>query len=85
MIHTFLRRYAVGAGLALWLGVSQVATVFGHPGHGEVAADSPAHYIVEPWHAVPVLLAVIAVAVFVRWMRTDSGTASQTTNERTDA
>jgi hypothetical protein len=32
-----------------------------HPGHGVTPPDSPAHYVLEPLHALPVLLIVLAI------------------------
>lgn len=40
-----------------------------HPGHGNIPADQPAHYVFEPVHAVPLLLIVGAVAGVVTYMR----------------
>lgn len=43
------------------------SSILAHPGHGSIPADSPAHYLVEPVHAVWVvlLLAIAAAAVLI--------------------
>ena len=40
-----------------------------HPGHGTTAPDSPAHYIFEPIHALPVVTLVVAIAGVVLFLR----------------
>ena len=35
--------------------------VWAHPGHGVTPPESPAHYVLEPLHALPVLLIVVAI------------------------
>lgn len=38
------------------------ATAFAHPGHGVIDDQSPAHYVLEPVHALPLLLLAGACA-----------------------
>jgi len=44
--------------------------ILAHPGHGTIPADSPTHYLLEPEHAVGLVLflmiAAIATLLFVR-------------------
>lgn len=35
-------------------------SVWAHPGHGSTDPAGPAHYVLEPLHALPVLLLVLA-------------------------
>jgi hypothetical protein len=38
-------------------------TAWAHPGHGVTDPDTPAHYVVEPLHAIPVLVLIGGVAL----------------------
>lgn len=38
-----------------------VDAAWAHPGHGVTPPESPAHYVLEPIHALPVLLIVFAI------------------------
>lgn len=41
-----------------------------HPGHGVIPADQPAHWF-EPIHAAPLVISVLAIALYV-WRRSRS-------------
>jgi len=47
------------------------AVAFGHAGHGATEASSPTHYLLEPIHAVPIVIAVLLVVAVGRgiWKR----------------
>lgn len=36
-------------------------SVWAHPGHGMTDPEGPVHYVLEPLHALPVLLVVLAI------------------------
>ena len=46
--------------------VLSASTLWAHPGHGQIPSDTPAHYLFEPLHAIPLLafVALIAGAAF---------------------
>lgn len=48
------------------------STLWAHPGHGQIPAEQPAHYLLEPLHAVPIVAIVALIAgatVYVVRMR----------------
>lgn len=47
--------------VAAWCSASGV--VWAHPGHGVTDPETPAHYVVEPAHALPVLILIGAIAL----------------------
>jgi hypothetical protein len=55
---TALRQCGSAFGVVLAWG----AVASAHPGHGTIPADSPAHYVLEPVHALPVVAIVAAIA-----------------------
>lgn len=46
--------------MAMVVAATSAATVLAHPGHGVTDPETPAHYVLEPVHAIPVLLLVAA-------------------------
>ncbi len=47
---------------------TSAGTVLAHPGHGVTDPETPAHYVLEPVHAIPVLL-LVAACWLVAWRR----------------
>ena len=52
-------RRITGATACLML---QADFVWAHPGHGVTDPEGPAHYVLEPLHALPVLLVALSIA-----------------------
>ena len=46
--------------MAMVIAATSAATVLAHPGHGVTDPETPAHYVLEPVHAIPVLLLLAA-------------------------
>ena len=69
---------------SLVFALSLPSMVWAHPGHGEAG---PAHYVTEPVHAIPFLvaLAVITAAIIFgrRWL-SGSGLSAAANPRRTD-
>lgn len=59
--------------LAALFGFSATGRLFAHPGHGTTTPDSPAHYVFEPVHALPVVAIVVAIAGAVLFLRRRQG------------
>jgi hypothetical protein len=57
-IHT-MKRLALAAAVMVY--VAECA--WAHPGHGMTDPETPAHYVIEPVHAVPVLILIAACAL----------------------
>lgn len=41
--------------------VFPAGSVWAHPGHGVTDSAGPAHYVIEPLHALPILLLALAI------------------------
>lgn len=56
------------AWLAAFLSLS-AGVASAHPGHGVTDPEGPAHYFIEPLHALPVLFVALAIGVVWRASR----------------
>lgn len=54
-----MKRLALAA-MAL---ICATGNAWGHPGHGVTDPETPAHYVVEPVHALPLLMLIAACAL----------------------
>ena len=43
--------------------VCAAGNAWAHPGHGVTDPDTPAHYVIEPVHVLPVLILIAASAL----------------------
>lgn len=55
--------------LATVLIIASSINAFAHEGHGSETSLSPKHYLVNPEHLLPVLLAIGVVAILGIWYR----------------
>jgi hypothetical protein len=48
-----------------------------HPGHGTTAPESVQHYVLEPVHAVPVVILLVAIGGLWVWLRAKKSKAAE--------
>ena len=49
--------------------LSAGSAALAHPGHGRIPADQPAHYVLEPLHAIPLLAIAATITGVVLYVR----------------
>jgi len=52
--------------LFLFVTLAATSAAFAHPGHGTTGGFTIMHYITEPVHAIPLLIAIVLGIVLVR-------------------
>lgn len=52
--------------LSLLVMLAATSAAFAHPGHGSTGGYTITHYITEPVHALPLLMAIVLGIVLIR-------------------
>ncbi len=64
--HIMLSNSYIKSIAALLMLLVAAVDVWAHPGHGETAGHSVLHYLIEPFHVLPMIsVVVLSVVIFI--------------------